>query len=511
MPPTDLTLDAFSPRGLNLLGSILGGGDVRVLLSRRATHPATVVLESWTVVLDPTRTNLYDLALCSRLLKNRSLRKAAPSDPERRDNWLTRRAHRQWVPRSHEELRLDYPGIVRLPGRYRPGRPLDGLRVVQKSVDWQPLPSLPPPEPTPAGSGGTRPAPRRGPGPWPEAAGFEFQQIPEIDITGAEGDFAWLLEALAAGHVPTQTVPGIDELPFVRVPFRLLLGEGAGPAQEVFEEYLSDPQNKEMIEMLMGCYRRKSEVRQQRRNLGRRTRHGVSLDANRLVDAVVGRRVGLEVNLFRQRGSVVEPVFDPREHLVVIAFDVNDLRAGQLWEDDHRRAVHRLLACMIVTYQRLEVDLAVIGFADQVLTLPDGRRVCLHLTATLKRPEDDFDAAFWHRVGHLLNRPPRFPGEACCFHPLALQDITRVFDQALREQDHSYRAVIWWARRGMPRSLPEYRTTDFLMRTADQVDRQMQDLERRLTGTLDTLASYLPRELREHGRPGQYLQRIQMP
>jgi hypothetical protein len=440
------------------------------------------------------------------------MRKTAPTDPEKRDNWLTRRAHRQWVPRSHEELQREYPGIIRLPGRFRPGCSLDGLRVVHKSVEWQPLPRpLPPHQPTGGPGAPKTPSPRPD-GPGSPSSGFEFQEIPEIEITGAEDDFAWLLEALAAGQVPLQTVPNLDELPFVRVPFRLLLGEASSPTAELFEEHLADQENKELIAALMGCYRRKSEVRQQRLTTGRRTRQGVRLDTNRLVEAVVGRRVGLEVDLFRQRASVIEPVFDPNEHLVVIAFDINDLRRhDDWWEDDERAAVHRFLACMITAYQRLEVDCVVLGFADQLLTLPDERRVCLHLSMTLKGLDDEFDGAFWNRLAHLLNRPPRFPGAPCCFHPLSLRDITRTFDQALREQDHSYRAIIWWARRGMPRSIPEYRTADFLMRMADYIDGQMLDLERRMTGTLDTLASYLPSELKNHGRPGQYLQNIQIP
>jgi hypothetical protein len=54
----------------------------------------------------------------------------------------------------------------------------------------------------------------------------------------------------------------------------------------------------------------------------------------------------------------------------------------------------------------------------------------------------------------------------------------------------------------MHRDFPQFRTLDFLMRTADQVDAQMHDLDRRFEGTMDAGASFLPRDLKEHARPG---------
>lgn len=280
---------------------------------------------------------------------------------------------------------------------------------------------------------------------------------------------------------------------------------------ELIEEYLADPVNKEMIQGFMDCYRRKSEVRQERLNLGQCKRSGTRLDTNRLVEAVVAQRVGIEPRLFRSKASIVEPVFDPREHLVVLAFDINDLRRHDDWlEEDNRAATHRFLACLLTTYQRLEVDCVVLGFADQMLTLADGRHVCLHLSMVLKRLEDAFDEAFWNRLMHLLNHPPRLPGLPTCFHPLALHDTRRTFDAAARETTHSYRTILWQARRGMHRDFPTYRTEDFLQRVAEYIDGEMADLERRHTGTLDTLASFLPPSLKQFGRSGGYLRRVEM-
>lgn len=508
MNPTTVRLDQLSPRVLNLLGSIFCDGDVRVVASPRAAHPLAVALDSRTVVLDPNCAGLYDLALGARLLRHRALRHQGPADLEKRDRWLTRRAHRTLVPAAQAALRRDFPGIDRLRGRYRPGADLDGLRLSVRSVAYRPPPDLPPP-PAAVGGGPPREVP------WHErpwgASGFEMHAVPELEITGAADDFDWLLAQIAAGHIAPQSVPGLPELPFVRVPYRLLLSEADSPVAETYEEQLADPENRDTIQGLMDCYRRKSEVRQERLFLGGRARVGVHLDSGRLVEAALAARTGLEPRLFRRRGSVVEPVFDPREHLVAISFDLNDLRRSRSWFDlERRRGAQRFVACILTAFERLGVDCVVSAFADQIVELADGRRVCLHLTNELKPLDGTFDGAFRSRLAHLLAHPPEFPGEAACFHPLSLRDLTSAFDAAAREQDHSYRATVWWARRGMPDRYAEYLSADFQMRTADHIDAEVREVGRRHAGTLDTLMSFLPADLRAWGRPGEFLDGIEV-
>jgi len=488
-------LDQFSPRGLNLLGSIFSGSDVRVVLSTRATHPATVVLESRTVVLDPARAGLYDLALCARMLQHRSLRRTGPKDKARLDAWLTKKIQSKLAPQTQKELRSEFPGIERLPGLYRPDNEslegFNGLQMVSKSIDWKPLEA-------PKGPLGSN--------------SLSFESIPEIELTGTEDDYGWLLNALQSGNIPLETLPGLEDLPFVRVPFRICLSEGASPTLEVFERKMAEHEIKDLVASLMGCYRRKSEVREERLNLGKHTRHGVRFDTNRLVEAIVSSRAGIEPKLFKRKAGVIEPVFNPQEHLVLIEIDLNDLRRTDSWweTEQNRSSVQRFLSCMIMAYQKLEVDCIVRGFADRLVTLDDGRAVCLHWSTELKSIDDHFDVTFWNRVTHLFDHPPQFPGESTCFHPLSLHDISTAFDRTVREQDHSYRALIWWARHGMSHDFPQFHTADFLMRTADHVDREVLGLEKRLTGTFDTLATYLPKELKSHGRPGQFLEGNQM-
>lgn len=472
----DISLEDFSQRGLNLLSAVFGGDDARVVLSSRAKHPATVVLDSRTVVLDPKRTGLYDLALCARILKRRGLRRTED------DRQLTRLARTELIPHAQAELLREFPGIGRLFGRYRPNKNLKGFRVVNRSVEWRPLPEIPPAPKAFSTGDPTSSVRRQGDGPW-ISPDLEFAQIPELEITGAGDDFAWMLDAISQGHIPLQAILELRELPFLRAPFRISTSETC-PLLEPIEELVANPESKEIINGLIDCYRRKSEVRQERSNLGRHRRQGVRLDSNRLVDAVVARRCRTTPRIFRQRGSTIEPVFDPFQHLVVIAFDINDLQRGEDWREvDLREATQRFLACVITVYQRLEVDCVVIGFADRLIQLPDGSHFCLHLSSTIKGIDEAVDDAFWNRVGFLLGRPLQLPGLPTCFHPLSMQDVMRQFESAAREDDHSYRAILWWARRGMHRDFPQFRTSDFLMRTADHVDAQIQEAERRYDGT----------------------------
>jgi hypothetical protein len=493
----ECNLRDFNSRTLNILAFIFGG-ETRVILSERAVYPLTVVLESRTIVLDPTRTGLYDLALGARLLEHRALRRQGPAGKERKDLWLTREAHRRLVPQAQKALRQAFPGIGVLRGRYRPGSAPEGLQVVNRSIEWQPMPGLPP------GFGGSfRPT-----GETAAADGnaglddVHCDLIPEVEINGAQDDMSWLLEALENGQLRPARIPGLGELPYLRVPLRICTA-AVNPTIEELEEQLSQPENREIIESLMNCHRRKSEVRQERLKIGRHQFAGIHLDPNRLVDAAIGRRSGWQPRLFRTKGALVEPVFDPREHLTVISFDLNDLHDLDFYGG--RAAIWKFIACIVTVFQRLEVDCVIRGHADRIVCRRDGSHVCLHFQTILKTLDEPFDDGVWSRLGQLARRPPAWPGTASCFHPLAVRDIAQSFDDTARDAEHSYRTMVWWARRGINRDFAGLRGPDFQMRMAEDIDHQVAELERRLTGTFDSLPSFLPDELKEYGQPGGYL------
>jgi hypothetical protein len=490
-----LRLQDFTSRGLNLLAMIIGDVEARVILSDRAVHPMTVALESRTIVLDPNVAGLYDLALGARLLGERRLREQGPEDPKRRDRWLSLKARRKLAPAAHEELRKKFPCIARLNGRFLPDRPTEGLRLVNRTVEWEPLKPrkietrMPPFFQGLHGDG---------------SAAMEV--IPELEITGAEEDFAWLIAGLENGELPTSTLDGFPELPYATIPLRLNSGEHFAQLED-WEAALENAENQELMRSLMKCYQRKSEVRQERTLTGKRTHGGVRLDSDRLVEAVVGARVGLQPALFRSKGSLIEPVFDAREHLGVITFDMNDLR--DLDWNGGRASVLRFLVILLKMYENLGIETVVQATADTLVTKDDGQAVCLHFHAMLKTAEQDFDDAFWARMALLVRRGIAFPGTASYFHPLSAIDVAKAFDDVATEADHSYRSMVWWARRGMSSAFPEFCGPAFAERCADRVDHEIDTLQKGLTGTFDTMASFLPEALRQFGRPGGYLQSCQ--
>ncbi len=460
-------LERYSLRTLNLIGMIVSGQDVRVVLSRRSQAPAVAVMESRTVVLHPERTGLYDLALCSRLLANRGRYR----DLMDTDEHLPGEIIDRWIDAAHVSLKRDFPGITRLPGRFLPGKGNDGLEIAWKRVEWSPMEH---------GAGRN---------------GLSLEGAPGLEITGANEDYGWLLESLQAGEIPLERYPGF-EFPVARVPLHLSFSQAYGPKIEALEQQIAE--NKEMIEGLMQCYQRKSETLQELTPLGERRRSGVHLDSSRLVDAVLARHTGLEPKLFKKRQATFQPIFDPRQHLVVMGFDLNDLRRGPLSDPGFSQ---RFLGVLIRTYELLGVDFAILGFADHMLELPNGERVYLHAPIVLKDVDEDFDGMFWNRLAHVLEQPPTLPGEPACYHPLLMRAIGQTIEKESDGRRHSYRAVLMGGRRGMPGD-DAFWTPEFLTQTANALDDEIEKVRDRYEGTLDTLGCFVPNELKTHARRG---------
>jgi|GEM_PF-2558044 len=496
MTEQELQLKRFSTRTLNMLATIFGGcGDARVILSERATNPLTVALGSRTIILNPDRSGLYDLALGAVLLKHRPLLSKGPKDAERLDRWLNLKAQKVLGREAQQELQSRFCRIDRLPGNCRPGRSLEGLKLVDKCVEWEALKrssmlsALQPPTSRAA-----------------TGLSLEAGIVPELEITGAEDDFNWIVESLEDGSLPMQTLPHLDELPFVRIPLRIESAERF-PLLEEWDEQLADAGNKATIASLMKCHRDKAVVRERRKNAGRHSFSGTHLDPNRLVESIMNARVGLSTPIFRQAATNLEPVFDPDQFLVVMSFDLNDLR--DLSWNGNRSSVLRFLAVLLTCYHRLGVHLIVQGTADQTITLSNGKTVCLHFTSTLKSVTDSYEDVLLPRLAHLMQKPPQLPGESGCFHAAAAEVIRATFNAEAATGDYSYFTQIWWARHLLSSSSSALQSPSFLQRTADHIDYTISELERDLSdGTLDALGCFLPRELKQLGQNGRFLQGV---
>ncbi len=491
MNPSQLSLNRFSPRTLNMLAAVFGDcGDARVVLSDRSAHPLTVALTSRTIVLHSEYSGLYDLALGAALLRHRSLLKKGPSDPERLDRWLTLKANRFLVALAHSELQARFGRIDRLPGCFRPGSPLAGLRLVDRCVEWEPL------KRSENAAAGHSILQRR--------MSIAANAVPELEITGADEDFSWIVESLEAGSLHVETLPFLDELPFCRIPLRIESTQRFQLLEE-WEHHLSDPENKDAIESLMKCHRDKAIVRERRRHSGQYSFSGVHLDSSRLTEALVRARVGLPTPVFRNPASNLEPVFDADQFLTVLTFDLNDLR-DLSWQGN-RSAVLRFLAVLLTCYDRLGVNLIVQGTADRVITLSDGRKVCLHFISTLKALEDSFNDVLLPRLAFLMQNNPGLPGHSGCFHAVAADDIRSAFLNTAASGDYSFFTLVWWARHLM-QSAPDLRSLGFLQRSGNHIDYAVRELEKELDGTLDTMGCFLPEELKELGQNGGFLRSI---
>lgn len=147
--------------------------------------------------------------------------------------------------------------------------------------------------------------------------------------------------------------------------------------------------------------------------------------------------------------------------------------------------------------------------ADRIISLPDGRNVCIHFTTTLKRVDETFDELLFNRLMLLMRNPPRLPGKNGCFHALMAEDIVPQFYHHEADYDHSYFTLVWWARTLISHDFKKLRNQSFLERSALRIDHLFRELDKR-DGTLDTAPVYLPEELCRNSDHGEFLNMVKM-
>jgi hypothetical protein len=126
-------LERWGRGALERLATFISGQEAtRVVLPRLLAPAAGVILGECAVVLDPLRTDIGDLVLCAALLASRSLVQRRGWDRVPEGNV------RRWVRVTHQVLRLRYPGIHRLPGRFRPDFTGEVPEVAWRTLDWWP-------------------------------------------------------------------------------------------------------------------------------------------------------------------------------------------------------------------------------------------------------------------------------------------------------------------------------------------------------------------------------------
>ena len=252
----------------------------------------------------------------------------------------------------------------------------------------------------------------------------------------------------------------------------------------------------ETVRGLQECYLRKAEAENVSGQHQSRKTTGQLLDMGRLAEILVARRTGSVPRVFQEWHKSFQPVFDPRCHCVVIAFD---LHRGSIGDPAFS---HRILGIMIEAYSELGIDVVVLGSADYIVEIEPGKRFYVHAVARLKNADEGLKGAFANRLISVIEHPPLLPiGVPACCAPLLLRSVEQAYLGVA--DDYSYRTLILAAPRGMPKGMPEFSALHFLSRTANAIDSMLDQIERRFEPAIfDHQGCFIPPDVKTHARPG---------
>lgn len=467
-----LSLDKYENRMLNLVATHVARAETRVMLSRRVKHALVVAMGSRTLVLDPERALLFDVLLGAQLLSNRK-----QSEQSRRRRPFPRTTVGPWVAAGMAELMERFGRVQAVPGfeRYTHGKELPV--VVWNEVPWRKI--------------------REG----EFTSGAESVVMPGLEFQHARNDFDAILRELSAGRYPLEEIPGLD-MPVARLPLTLSFSDGAGPDFERLTETMQDYRDYQRA--VGNCYQRKSEGLLDDQWAPRLRYSGVHLDGTRLARVVAARHAGEMPRIFRQRLADMERMFDPRQHHVMQVVDVHSLHGGSLRSPAYNPDTLALLANV---FRELGVDMTILAFADQVVTLPDATRVYVHSPISIKRIDQNWDHACLNRLAYLvLGRLRRVHGQGCAFPPLQFQTALQEFNLAEETAQHSYRSILYVQTRTLQQIAQHYNRPEFFATTARRIDELLEQLHARSSDArLDTEMSTIDEQLNLNAAPGGHV------
>jgi hypothetical protein len=457
------------------VASIIAGTDVTVMVSYRIERVSIVAYERWTIILDGSRAGLLDLCVAARLLRWRRKVK----ETFERKNKLSQAATRALIQRATDSLVDQYPGILQLHGCFRNNQRKTWPDLVWRKVRWKPLDEI---------SFGQA------------CHTSNWQYSSTIEVTGAD-DLPKFFSAVESGQIEPEYFCELPGIPVVTVSYSITAPGEPSPQFEHFENEIRS--NRTLIRDLQSCYTRKAESALPERLRGRQTTAGVVLDMQRLVEAEIGRRSGLPPRVFKRRAQESQPLFDPKRHLVVCAFNANSLQDNE-WSG--RTFSYHALGIFLEGFKLLGVNLVVVAFSDHLVTLKNGKRVYAQLLTQLKGVNDAMDATFYNRFTHVLQAPPRLAGIPCCFPPFMIRRVQDEFARAHRTQDHDYRTVLLIARGNLPGN--PFNTEAFLRRAADAMDARLRVIQEKFPGIFDPMFSFIPEPLKLAGKPGGFVSKM---
>lgn len=476
-------------RSLELFALAISGQRWRILISTRSKHPLTVVLKSKTLVLDPDRTFLFDLALAANCGEaDEWLGKLSGTTASQRNQQLTRQARQILIPAKQQWLMDRYRRLSNnWRNRYLPGQTLAGFHVTENQASWNSL--------------------RKG----ASAVGCKLEMIGGFELQGLERDSRSLVQAIRNGDIEWDVLHGLDEFAVATVPFSI--SNVHTQDMESVERYLNDSEVVQSMNSFYGCLQRKAESLEERLPRGELRAQGVHLDDSRLVAAIVSARRGTLARIFRSKSSNVQPNFDPSRQLVYMQLDWNDIASSDLEVQQGKRrwgVLQQVVLGYVRACVRLDVDLVMESFADQYFSWSHNANCPPHcivqFRTSIKSIDQPADESFWSRLIDFLTQPPRLPGRPVSFQPLTCRHIARDLRSFSRTHEHTMRNLFWCSRPELDGRIARKSSARLEERMSEYIDTTMENLERDFPpGQFDSEATFLPNPIIEYGHREGFL------
>ena len=483
-------LQHYSPQALELLASRLAGRSVELLFLPQAKPGLTVLLGAGCLVLEPERSGLYDLVLGAHLLRFCSEARQW-KDSRQVPNGVVRR----WVAEARARIARRFPNALRrCGGLFHPAIPGAELPLCTwRRVPWKPETYRPA-----AGEQLKPVVPSRG------------MWVPGLEVDASPQEiYEALVEAIQSGQLVPQHFPELRNLPVYTLPGRV--SAMARWDRERLERTVR--QREKYIRMFIDCFTRTATNQAQVEANWLRYTQGSTLDGARLAEAALCLRTGTPARVFRRKQHWhTDALFRPEQHFMLRV-------TAMAFQDEEGEAHVPEEAIYAEVFRRLGVRYAVVALADQVLVLPDGKPIYLHMPVILKHPDEPFSDRVYRRLWNAASITPTLPqAQLGCVPTMALRAAQQMFTRMDPAHVWNRHGLVLALSRPLPNQAPfgYFHAPWFLSQVAATCEELLEQMEqsyqqlRHESGQdfrLDPIYLFLPREVTGHAKPGTRVSR----
>jgi len=292
------------------------------------------------------------------------------------------------------------------------------------------------------------------------------------------------------------------------MPLTISSSESPGADFERLEAMLAE--NEDTQRYVMNCYQKKSEGLTENQWAPRRRHTGTRLDTTRLAQAAASSRGGDAPRVFRRRHADYQPIFNPKDHLVVCGFDVHSFEKNL----SPRACNPTMPAVTGNVFRRLGVDMAMTAFIDRIVKLGDGREVYIHTPVVIKAFDEGFESTYFNRMASFvfgrLCQTCAHGNMPAAFAPLQLESLRAISQQVSKRFEHLVTAMVYFNAIGMVHAGREHSSPAVNRRTAALVDAlldQMRGID--LAGRrLDAEFMYMPAAIVAAADPSRHVAKM---